>query len=228
MGAEIRTHRGLQTGPLLLKRMSDASALMSRGGGVRSTMEDRATAVAVMVNTAGLHALEVAHLHPKDLRKHETKVMKVIWGSTRPCRAKEVVFSFFVPGHRVAPTMVCSYLRMCWLARLCRARGPVMLAAQAVWETGDKGVNGPFGRALQAYSDVGWTPIEGWWKWKIRGVRGIINLATSQWRALKDQFRDSIRSKCIGELEVRRPRLFKGISCAANHRFLPRAISSMA
>ena len=55
--------------------------------------------------------------------------MTAIWGPSRPCRAKEVVFALLLPGHRVAPSMVVPYKRSNSTTPAgCASRGAGILA----------------------------------------------------------------------------------------------------
>ena len=65
----------------------------------------------------------MADIAQKDVSSMEAAIMTAIWGPSRPCRAKEFVFTLPVPGHRVAPSMVVPYKRMCWLAHLASTQG---------------------------------------------------------------------------------------------------------
>ena len=59
----------------------------------------------------------------------ESAIMGAIWGPSRPCRAKEMVFVLLLPGHRFAPLVVIPYRRMCWLAHLARNPGTAQTVA---------------------------------------------------------------------------------------------------
>ena len=77
-----------------------------------------------MITATGLHASEIVPLRMRDLATFETRVIRTIWGPTRPGRAKEIFFSLLCKGHRISPTMVVKYSRLLWLSHLCRNRGP--------------------------------------------------------------------------------------------------------
>ena len=94
----------------------------------------RSKIVATIINATGLHASEIVPLEVKDVRKFETKIVKTIWGPSRPGRAREIIFCLLCPGHRVSPTMLIAYQRALWLSCLCRSRGPALITAQAVSE----------------------------------------------------------------------------------------------
>ena len=68
--------------------------------------EGCAIIVAVMVLAAGLYGVELAEAGLKHIAGLDTAVMHALWGTSMPCRAKEIVFAFLVLGHRLAPSMV--------------------------------------------------------------------------------------------------------------------------
>ena len=124
----------------------------------------RAIIVAVMVLAAGLFGVELAEASLKHIAGLETAVMHALWATSRPCRAKEIVFALLVPGHPVAPSMVVPYCGICWLARMARTTGTPQTIAQAVWEhRTTKKIQGPMGRALKELSRLGWQATCGWW-----------------------------------------------------------------
>jgi hypothetical protein len=135
-GMAAGQHRA--SGPLILKRIDKASALLDTIHGVQGDSDDRCKVVAVMVNATGLHASEIVAISQKDIRPFETRILKAIWGASRPGRAKEIVFCFMCQGHRFAPSLLVPYGRAVWLARLCKTLGTAMITAQAVWEEGKR------------------------------------------------------------------------------------------
>ena len=54
----MRTTDSVASGPLILKRIGKASALLDRIHGVHGDFDDRCKVVATMVNATGLHASE--------------------------------------------------------------------------------------------------------------------------------------------------------------------------
>ena len=83
-----------------------------------------------MIVAATLFGVELADVAPRDVSSLESAIMTAIWGPSRPCRAKEVVFALLLPGHRVAPSMVVPYKRMCWLAHIARVPGTAQTVTQ--------------------------------------------------------------------------------------------------
>ena len=165
LGAGVRATDSVASGPLILKRIGKASALLDRIHGVQGDIDDRCKVVATMVNATGLHASEIVAISQKDIRPFETQILKAIWGASRQGRAKEIIFCLMRQGHRIAPSLPVPCGRAVWLARLCKTRGPAMITAQAVWEENPlTRKSGPFGRALKTLHDWGWRPLSGWWE----------------------------------------------------------------
>ena len=124
-----------------------------------------------MVNATRLHAFEIVAISQKDIRPFETRILKAIWGASRPGRVKEIIFCLMCQGHKIAPSLLVPYGRAVWLARLCKTRGQAMITAQAVWEENPlTRKSGLFGRVLKTLHDWGWCPLSGWWEWKVPGA----------------------------------------------------------
>ena len=68
---------------------------------------------AVMIVAMAPFGVELSVISLCDISGLETAIMTAIWGPSRPCRAKEVVFALSLPGHQVAPSMAIPYKRMC-------------------------------------------------------------------------------------------------------------------
>ena len=129
LGAGVRTTDATCSGPLILKRISKACSLLDRVHGAQGNFERRCDVISTMITAIGLHAAEIVPLRPKDLLPFEAKVMKTIWGPSRPGKAKEIFFTLLCKGHRIAPTLVLKYHRILWLAQLCRTRGAGQITA---------------------------------------------------------------------------------------------------
>ena len=114
-----------------------------------------------MSNATGLHACEIVAISQKVIRPFETRILRAIWGASRPGTAKEIVLCLMCQGHRIAPSLLVPYGRAVWLVRLCKTRGPAMITAQAVWEENPLTCkSGPFGRALQTLHDWDGDPFQ--------------------------------------------------------------------
>ena len=136
LGVGVRTTDASCSGPLILKRIPKACSMLDRVHGAQGNFERRCDVISRMITATGLHAAEIVPLRPKDLLPFEAKVMKTIWGPSRPRRAKEIFFALLCKGHRIAPTLMLKYHRILWLEQLCRTRGAGQITAQAIWETG--------------------------------------------------------------------------------------------
>ena len=111
------------------------------------------TVAAVMIVAATLFGVELADIAQRDIHGLESAIMTVIWG---PSRAKELVFALLLPGHRVAPSMVMPYKRMCWLAQIARSPSTAQTVAQAIWEHTERPkATRPLGRALYEFRRLG-------------------------------------------------------------------------
>ena len=158
--------------------------------------EGRAIIVAVMVIAARLYGVELAEANLKHIAGLETAVMHTLWGTSRPCWAKEIVFALLVPGHRVAPSMVVPYRRICWLARMARTRGTLQTIAQAVWEhRTTKKIQGPMGRAPKELSRLGGQATCGWWQWTYPGALAPVNMALEPQEAVEHVIREELRKR---------------------------------
>ena len=73
------TH-SVASGPLILKGIGKASALLDRIHGVQGDFDDRCKVVATMVNATGLHASEIVDISQKDISPFETRILKATWG----------------------------------------------------------------------------------------------------------------------------------------------------
>ena len=226
LGAGIRTTDATCSGPLILKRISRACGLLDRVHGAQGNYERRCEIISTMITATGLHASEIVPLRMRDLATFETRVIRTIWGPTRPGRAKEIFFSLLCKGHRISPIMVVKYSRLLWLSHLCRNRGPNQITAQAIWETGLHTKNsGPFGRAVQTAQECGWAPMQGWWGWKVPGQREPLMLNGDK-QTVKHKVREQLRKQLLDSLVQRRPRLFAGLHYATNRQLLQPSIAS--
>ena len=101
-----------------------------------------------MIVAAALVGVELADISRRDASSLELAIMGAM-GPSRPCTAKEIVFTLLLRGHMVALSVVIPYRRMCWLAHLARNPGTAQTVAQAIWEgTQSPKPTGPLGRAL--------------------------------------------------------------------------------
>ena len=178
LGVGVRTTPKRGTGPLMEKRMESAKKALRKARMLPVGFEGRALIVAVMILAAGLYGAELADVTMRHAMGLEVAVLHMLWGPTRPCRAKEMVFALLVPRQRVAPTMLIPYKRARWLANLARTRGTPQSIAQAVWQTDPvPKKTGPMGRAMEELRKLGWLPVQGWWQWTYPGARKPVNMA---------------------------------------------------
>ena len=123
-----------------------------------------------------------------------------------------MVFALLLPGHRVAPSMVVPYKRMCCLAHIARSPGTAQIVTQAIWEqTVQPKGTGPLGRALQEFRRLGWRTLRGWWSWSMPRTGISVHLVHASKEYVEHLFRESLREHHLEALEKRRPRLFGGM-----------------
>ena len=173
-----------------------------------------------MIGIDTLAHTQLADISKKTAAALESTVMYAIWGPDRPCRSKEIVFALLVPRHRMAPTMVIPYRRLCWVARQARTRGTPQTIAEAVWEAvPTPKVTGPLGRPPLEFRKLGWRSLVGSWKWTYPGAHAPVNLALDSRSYVEHVFGEALRKQQLCQLEARRPRLFGGMD-ASIHRVL--------
>ena len=137
-----------------------------------------------------------------------------------------MIFCLMCQGHRTAPSLPVPYGRAVWLARLCKTRGPAMITTQAVWEENPlTRKSGPFGQVLKTLHDWGWCPLSGWWEWKVPGATSTLQL-TGDFKLVKYNIREQLRSQQITQLIARRPRQFAGMHYHTNKRLVCASIAS--
>ena len=95
LGVGIRTSLTRGTGPLLKKRTSKGKHLLSRVRGAQGGFSRR-TIIATLVQAAALWGTPGAEVSRKDLQSLETAVLHSLWGTSRPRRAKEIIFVLLV------------------------------------------------------------------------------------------------------------------------------------
>ena len=212
LGVGVRTVPRRGTGPLLHKRIYEGKAALRKTRTIPGGFDRKATVAAVMIVAATLFGVELADVAPRDVSSLESAIMTAIWGPSRPCKAKEVVIALLLPGHRVAPSMVVPYKRMCWLAHIARAPGTAQIVTQAIWEqTAKPKGTGPLGRALQEFRRLGRRTVRGWWGWSMPRTGISAHLVHASKEYVEHLFRESLREHHVEALEKRRPRLFGGM-----------------
>ena len=123
LGVGLRTWPKRGIGRLLKQRIADGKTALRKARVIPGGFDRKATVAAVIIVAAALFGVELADIAPRDVSSMETAIMTAIWGPSRPCRAKELVFALLMAGHRVAPSVVVPYKRMWWLAHLARTQG---------------------------------------------------------------------------------------------------------
>ena len=111
------------TGAVLQCRIEEAKKAPKKTRTIPGGFDRKATVAAVMIVAAARFRMEPADISRMDASSLESSIMGAILGPSRPCRAKEIIFSLLLPRHRVAPSMVIPYRGMCWLAQLARNPG---------------------------------------------------------------------------------------------------------
>ena len=83
--------------------------------------------IATLVQAAALWGTPGAEVSRRDLQSLETAVLHSLWGTSRPGRAKEIIFVLLVQGNRVSPLMKITYDRVCWLLTVARTPGTLQV-----------------------------------------------------------------------------------------------------
>ena len=215
LGVGIRTSLTRGTGPLLKKRTSKGIHLLSRVRGAQGGFSRRTHIIATLVQAAALWGTPGAEVSRRDLQSLETAVLHSLWGTSRPGRAKEIIFVLLVQGHRVSPHMKTTYDRVCWLLAVARTPGTLQVVVQSCIEARQAQVrpttSGPVQRALLELESLGWRQADHWWVWNVPGVPEEIDMTLINEDKFKHILRDSIRRRAPLSLEDRRPRQFQGI-----------------
>ena len=97
LGVGVRTKPKRGTGPMLADRIESVKKALRKARMLPVGFEGRALIVVVMILPAGLYGIELADVARKHAIALETAVLHMLWGPTRPCRAKEIVFALLVP-----------------------------------------------------------------------------------------------------------------------------------
>ena len=143
-------------GPLLQKRSAEGKKAPWKSRTIPGGFDRKATVAAVMIVAAALFGVESSrqreerHPQPGD-SDHDGDM-----GAQQTCRAKEVGFALLLPWHKVAPSMVVPYKRMCRLAQIARSPGTAQTVTQAIWEHTErpKAIE-LLGRALHEFRRLG-------------------------------------------------------------------------
>ena len=205
------------TGPLLQLRIGEAKKALKKTRTIPGGFDRKAMVAAIMIVAAVLFRVELADISRRDASSLESAIMGAIWGPSMPCRAKDIVFTLLMPGHRVATSMVIPYRRMWWLAHLARNPGTAQTVAQAIWEgTQSPKPTGPLGRALQEFRRLDWRSMRGWWQWSLPHSATVVHLVHAPKEYVEHLFREALRENQLTALEKRRPRTFGGMGARLN------------
>ena len=122
------------------------------------------------------------------------------------------MFALLMWGHRIAPSMVVPYKRMCWLAHLACTQGIAQTLAEAIWaEMELPTATGPFGTAVREFHKLGWRTARGWWQWVLPGTKAAVHVVHADKGYVEHLFREFIREHQLATLEGRRPHTFGGM-----------------
>ena len=178
LGAGVRTTDNVASCPLILKRIGKASALLDRIHGVQGDFDDKCKVVATMVNAIGLHASEIVAISQKDIKPFETRILKAIWGASRPGRAKEIIFLPYVSGTQNCPLLASAL----WPRRL------VGKALQNTWPSHGHSTS-RMGRE-SPHTQVGtvWTGAENLTRLGMAPALGLVGMESAgcYWRSATD------------------------------------------
>ena len=87
-------------------------------------------------------------------------------------------------------------MTVAWLARVARTPGTLQVCVQAVWEVtwGNPKPLGPVGKARRILLKMGWTPLEGWWTWRVPGEEQPLRLAEDNESRVMHIARETLRT----------------------------------
>ena len=194
LGIGVRTVSRRGTSPLVQRRIEEAKKAPKKTRTIPGGFDRKATVAIVMIIAATLFGVQLGDISQRDSGGLESAIMGAIWGPSRPCRAKEIVFVLLLPGHRVASSVVIPYRKMCWLAQLARSPGTAHTVARAIWE-GMQSLKPtcPLRRALQDFGRLGWCSMRGWWQWSLPNGGTVVHMVHAPKEYVEHLFREALQ-----------------------------------
>ena len=99
-------------GKVLVDRIAKAHHILQRASLLEGGFTLRSTLISSLVILAGLFGVAIARRKNEAMIALETAVMNSIWGPSRGCRAKEIIFNLLLTGHLMATILYVPYNRI--------------------------------------------------------------------------------------------------------------------
>ena len=80
------------------RRIGEAEKALKKTRTILGGFDRKATVAAVMIVATALFGVELADICQRDTSGLESAIMGAVWGPSRPCRAKEIVFALQCRG----------------------------------------------------------------------------------------------------------------------------------
>ena len=164
--------------------------------------------VSSLVVQASLYGIQSGVATAAALQKLQSVCLRAVWGLSRKSRAKELVFTLLLPGHRTDPKQALAYQCLKMLRDQCLSRPDVRAQIQQVWRSTKleqpASCLGPVGLLFDVLGKLGWkwevleqferpgrAPLplfsgpDGWWLHELRD-----GLRLSCWRAVARRRQD--------------------------------------
>lgn len=215
LGAAVHVVATPGTSPLLLQRIEQGLQLVSRLSTLPFAFDWKANLLAALVTPTALFGVDVGQVLLKDLRRLEAASLRALWGPHRPARAPEAVFGILTQGHRTSAVLHVLYQRALWLARGARDAADFGTVIHAIWAASPHHSAGPMGRALKSLKQLGWVPLDGWWRWRI-GDTEQLDLRVAPVGEVQHTVRASLHLLLMRRLKARRPLTFDGAEAGIN------------
>ena len=161
-----------------------------------------------LVVQPALYGVQVGGMTAKLLNELQSACMKAVWGLTRKLRAKELVLTLLMPGHRVDPKQAAAYQCLKMLREMVCRRPELHALLRSVWQecvsSNRQRACGPIGLIFEVVGVLGWTwsefqqferqdraplPLtggsDGWWLHEVRD-----GLRLAQWRTVAARRQD--------------------------------------
>ena len=120
----------------------------------------RALVLQSAVLPRALHACEVHQYNKRLLAQLESSILKVLWGSGRALRSKEIILTLLAPTHLVHPFSFCVYRRLVTFRRVLLKRTASIDVLRRTWETRSSSnprCAGPVANIFEAVKYLGWS-----------------------------------------------------------------------
>jgi len=201
LGAHLRATKGGKN-TTLEDRIVHAVQVARRIAWIGLPFRVKAELTSSLVVQASLYGVQVGGLTAKLLNQLQSACMKAVWGMSRKLRAKELVMTLLLPGHRVDPKQAAAYQCLKMLRAMVSKHPEMEQVLRNVWqiceENAGRRAYGPVGLVFEVVDMLGWTwptflqfhrpgraplPLtgnsDGWWLHEVRDA-----LRCAMWKAV--------------------------------------------